>query len=236
MGVKISGCTVHFCDDSYDTGPIVVQRRSPSRITIPSTRSRLACSQKNAERFPTQSRFMPKAVSSLTADAFESQTDRDGPLWGTQTTSQQQLIETRQTDRFSTRKWLRMADSSQLAPIPCPVTDRLDHSGPSLGLVVDQLRSVTTQRRHFGIELVGNVHDQAGTFDNSQVDTEVIQDPGRVKRLATNIRLCQFAPKSRILNQLCCSRVVGVRIFPVGSEQQPGPHLTENGRDRAAVK
>tara|TARA_Y100000589_G_scaffold316984_1_gene342390 strand:- start:1762 stop:2403 length:642 start_codon:yes stop_codon:yes gene_type:complete len=25
-GCKVSGCTVHFCDDSYDTGPIIVQR------------------------------------------------------------------------------------------------------------------------------------------------------------------------------------------------------------------
>jgi phosphoribosylglycinamide formyltransferase-1 len=28
-GVKVSGCTVHFCDDTYDTGPIVVQRTVP---------------------------------------------------------------------------------------------------------------------------------------------------------------------------------------------------------------
>lgn len=25
-GCKVSGCTVHFCDDTYDTGPIIVQR------------------------------------------------------------------------------------------------------------------------------------------------------------------------------------------------------------------
>jgi phosphoribosylglycinamide formyltransferase 1 len=25
-GVKLSGCTVHFCDNSYDTGPIIIQR------------------------------------------------------------------------------------------------------------------------------------------------------------------------------------------------------------------
>jgi len=25
-GCKVSGCTVHFCDDRYDTGPIIVQR------------------------------------------------------------------------------------------------------------------------------------------------------------------------------------------------------------------
>lgn len=30
-GVKLSGCTVHVADDSYDTGPIVLQRAVPVR-------------------------------------------------------------------------------------------------------------------------------------------------------------------------------------------------------------
>jgi len=29
VGCKVSGCTVHFCDQSYDTGPIIVQRTCP---------------------------------------------------------------------------------------------------------------------------------------------------------------------------------------------------------------
>jgi phosphoribosylglycinamide formyltransferase-1 len=28
-GVKVSGCTIHFADDSYDNGPIIVQRTVP---------------------------------------------------------------------------------------------------------------------------------------------------------------------------------------------------------------
>lgn len=28
-GCKVSGCTVHFCDDRYDTGPIILQRCCP---------------------------------------------------------------------------------------------------------------------------------------------------------------------------------------------------------------
>ena len=28
-GVKVTGCTVHFCDDEFDHGPIVVQRTCP---------------------------------------------------------------------------------------------------------------------------------------------------------------------------------------------------------------
>jgi phosphoribosylglycinamide formyltransferase-1 len=30
-GVKVSGCTVHFADDTYDTGPILVQKCVPVR-------------------------------------------------------------------------------------------------------------------------------------------------------------------------------------------------------------
>ncbi len=30
-GVKVSGCTVHFADETYDTGPIIVQRCVPVR-------------------------------------------------------------------------------------------------------------------------------------------------------------------------------------------------------------
>jgi len=28
-GCKVSGCTVHFCDQTYDTGPIILQRTCP---------------------------------------------------------------------------------------------------------------------------------------------------------------------------------------------------------------
>jgi folate-dependent phosphoribosylglycinamide formyltransferase PurN len=28
-GCKVSGCTVHFLDNSYDTGPIIIQRACP---------------------------------------------------------------------------------------------------------------------------------------------------------------------------------------------------------------
>jgi len=28
-GVKVTGCTIHFCDDEYDHGPIVIQRTCP---------------------------------------------------------------------------------------------------------------------------------------------------------------------------------------------------------------
>ncbi len=29
MGVKVSGCTIHFADDAYDNGPIIAQRTVP---------------------------------------------------------------------------------------------------------------------------------------------------------------------------------------------------------------
>lgn len=30
-GAKVSGCTVHFADDTYDTGPVIVQKAVPVR-------------------------------------------------------------------------------------------------------------------------------------------------------------------------------------------------------------
>ena len=32
-GCKISGCTVHFCTNEYDKGPIIVQRSCPAYDT-----------------------------------------------------------------------------------------------------------------------------------------------------------------------------------------------------------
>ena len=29
VGAKVSGCTVHFADETYDTGPIILQRTVP---------------------------------------------------------------------------------------------------------------------------------------------------------------------------------------------------------------
>lgn len=47
-GAKVSGCTVHFADDQYDTGPIVVQRTVP--VTFEDTPESLAARVQEAER------------------------------------------------------------------------------------------------------------------------------------------------------------------------------------------
>src|SRR5262245_48597344 len=67
------------------------------------------------------------------------------------------------------------------------------------------------------------------------MDAEVIQDSRWMKRSSRNVRLRQFAPESRILHQLGGRGVVGVSIFPVGSEDQARPNLAEHGRELPAV-
>lgn len=47
-GAKVSGCTVHFADDQYDTGPIVVQRAVP--VSSEDTPETLAARVQEAER------------------------------------------------------------------------------------------------------------------------------------------------------------------------------------------
>jgi phosphoribosylglycinamide formyltransferase 1 len=55
-GVKISGCTIHFADDSYDTGPIISQRAVP--ILENDTIDTLA-----ARVFTEECKALPEAIS-----------------------------------------------------------------------------------------------------------------------------------------------------------------------------
>lgn len=54
-GAKVSGCTVHFADDSYDTGPILVQRCVP--VTTTDTPDALA-----ARVFEAECEAYPEAI------------------------------------------------------------------------------------------------------------------------------------------------------------------------------
>jgi phosphoribosylglycinamide formyltransferase-1 len=55
-GVKVSGCTVHFADASYDTGPIILQRTVP--VQEDDTPETLA-----ARVFKAECQALPEAVS-----------------------------------------------------------------------------------------------------------------------------------------------------------------------------
>ena len=54
--MKISGCTVHFADDNYDTGPIILQRPVPVLET--DTVDTLA-----ARVFKEECNALPEAIS-----------------------------------------------------------------------------------------------------------------------------------------------------------------------------
>jgi phosphoribosylglycinamide formyltransferase-1 len=54
-GVKVSGCTVHFADDTYDTGPIILQRTVP--VLDDDTAETLA-----ARVFKEECRALPEAI------------------------------------------------------------------------------------------------------------------------------------------------------------------------------
>jgi len=55
-GVKVSGCTVHFADDAYDSGPIIVQRTVP--VLEDDTAETLA-----ARVFVEECRALPEAIA-----------------------------------------------------------------------------------------------------------------------------------------------------------------------------
>ena len=55
-GAKVSGCTVHFADDAYDSGPIVIQRVVP--VLEDDTPESLA-----ARVFQEECRALPEAIA-----------------------------------------------------------------------------------------------------------------------------------------------------------------------------
>ena len=55
-GVKVSGCTVHFADDTYDTGPIILQRTVP--VLDDDTAETLA-----ARVFEAECNALPEAIT-----------------------------------------------------------------------------------------------------------------------------------------------------------------------------
>lgn len=63
-GVKVTGCTVHFVDDEYDHGPIIMQE--PVRVEFDDTPDTLAERVQAAER-----RIYPEAVRALVEGRLE---------------------------------------------------------------------------------------------------------------------------------------------------------------------
>lgn len=62
-GAKVSGCTVHFADDTYDTGPVVVQRAVP--VLDADTPDALA-----ARVFAAECEAYPEAIRRLAAGGW----------------------------------------------------------------------------------------------------------------------------------------------------------------------
>ena len=102
----------------------------------------------------------------------------------------------RNPDRLAAGERLGVEDAGEVAPVPGPVADRVDHARAALGLVVHQLRAIAPQRRDLGVELVGDVDRQARPLDDPQVDAEVIEDPRRVERLAGDVGLASACSRT----------------------------------------
>src|SRR5208337_1193708 len=154
----------------------------------------LASSTKSARPSPRRSSFTPLAGSSSKDAAFFSSRHCDQVAWSrrwnvfpsdlifTSPASKQQMVQTRQPHRLAAGKWLGMLDPDHLAPEPGAIADRVNHSRLSGRLVVHQLRSIAPDGLILRLELVGNVDQQAGTLDDSQVHAEVVENSRRMER------------------------------------------------------
>ena len=68
-GAPVSGCTVHFADDEYDTGPVLVQRSVP--VLAGDTPETLA-----ARVFAAECEAYPEAIRVLGSEDFTTETQR----------------------------------------------------------------------------------------------------------------------------------------------------------------
>ena len=71
-GCKVSGCTVHFCTNEYDKGPIIVQRTCRSRTMTRPTPWRRESSSRSASRTRRRSGSSPKAACRSRATGSQS--------------------------------------------------------------------------------------------------------------------------------------------------------------------
>jgi hypothetical protein len=140
------------------------------------------------------------------------------------------MIEPREADWLAARERLGMAHSDQLPPESVAIAHLVDHAWLALRLVVDELRAETLHGRQLGFELLGNIDDEARALDDSQVNTEIVKDTGRMKRFAGNVCSGELAPETSILNEFGRGGVIRVSIFPVRCEQKGWSHLAEDGR------
>ena len=63
-GARVSGCTVHFADDTYDTGPILVQKCVPVKDgDDPDTLAARVFQAESARLLPGASRFVDGCLS-----------------------------------------------------------------------------------------------------------------------------------------------------------------------------
>ena len=113
----------------------------------------------------------------------------------------EEVTEAPQGDRLAAGERLGVRDARQMPPEAGPVEDRVDHAGPPLGLVVDELGPVAPQRLDLRREVVGDVHQQARPLDDPEVDAEVIKDPRGVVGGAGDVGLRELAPEPGILDQ-----------------------------------
>jgi phosphoribosylglycinamide formyltransferase-1 len=68
-GVKVSGCTVHFADEHYDQGPIILQKAVP--VEDDDTVERLA-----ARVFAAECELYPKAIQLYAENRLEVENRR----------------------------------------------------------------------------------------------------------------------------------------------------------------
>ena len=106
-GVKVTGCTVHFADNQYDHGPIIVQRRSWCSTMIHPTRCQRGCSSRNARRIRKRSGHLQKADCESKGSVFSCKKSRESRV--SRARSGESRVESQQESSREPLFWLDSA-------------------------------------------------------------------------------------------------------------------------------
>ena len=138
-------------------------------------------------------------------------------------------------DRLAAGEGLGVSDAGEVAPEG--VRSQTESMTPGLpGAGFPPVASHSMRRRDLGVELVGDIEQQARAFDDPEGDAEVIKDTCRVERHPGDIRFRKLRPEPCLLDEPSGGRVIGMRVLPERREQQPGSRRTEHGGQGAAVR
>ena len=98
-----------------------------------------------------------------------------------------QVSQGSQANGFAAGKGFGRQDAGHDTPVSITIKHAVDHTWMTGGLIGYKLTLIGFEHFAFKVGESGNVKEDAGSFDDSQMHAEIVEDTCRVKRLAGHV-------------------------------------------------